>query len=547
VDKVRAFLKQLADFWATLSLPKRLALIIGTLAVLVGVLSAAAAGSRVEYTYLFTDLSTEDAAAIAEKLKALKVPYRIEAGGTALQVPEQQVHQLRLELASAGLPRGGGVGFEIFDRSNLGATEFEQRINLRRALEGELSRSIGTIDGVQAARVHLVLPENRLFAARKEQSSASVVLKLRPSKEFGRREVAGIVHLVAAAVPGLSHDRVSVVSTEGVTLHRPVTDEGGGFGGDGENEVARDMGTAMENHVRSLLERVVGPGNTDVRVHLDLTTASRERTEEHFEPSKTALRSEHKTEETTGAEGATVAGVPGAQTNLPHTDPAAAGEETSSAGGGVFRKTQTRNWEVDRVTEKTMMPAGGTDRLSVAVLVDGSYVVKGGKSVFVPRSKEQLVQLEAIVKNAVGFDEKRGDSVRVEGTQFARLDDGEPEPEPKGLAALAKKSPFLVAGAALGLATLIAVTWLLLSRRRRALAKARAEAAIPALAGSPIPVALGPGEVAAGALPEGAAEGTPSSAELRAEALAIAARDPATAAIILKKWLNAPATPAAAA
>jgi flagellar M-ring protein FliF len=546
VDKVRAFLKQLAEFWGTLSLVKRLALVIATTAVLVGVLAAAAMSNHVEYGYLFTDLSTEDAAAIAEKLKGMKVPYRIEAGGTALQVPEERVHQLRLELASAGLPRGGGVGFEIFDRSNLGETEFEQHINLRRALEGELSRSISTIDGVQSARVHLVLPENRLFAARKEQASASVVLKLRPSKEFGRREVAGIVHLVAAAVPGLSHDRVSVVSTEGVTLHRPITDEGGGSGGDGENEQARDMATAMENHVRSLLERVVGPNNTDVRIHLDLTKASRERTEEHYEPTRTALRSEHKTEESTGAEGASVAGVPGAQTNLPHTDPAAATEETSGAGGNVFRKTQTRNWEVDRVTEKTLMPAGGTDRLTVAVLIDGSYVQKNGKSVFVPRSQEQLAQLDAIVKNAVGFDEKRGDSVRLEGTQFARVEEEAPPPEPKGLAALVKKSPALVAGGALGLAALIGLGWALMAKRRRA-AKARVAAAMPALAGAHVAMPLAPGDVAAGALTEGEGPPVPTTAELRAEALAIAARDPATAAIVLKKWLNSPVSPAAAA
>ncbi len=546
MDKVRAFLKQLGEFWGSLSLVKRISLIVATAAVLVGVLSAAAMSSRVEYGYLFTDLSTEDAAAIAEKLKGMKVPYRIEAGGTAVQVPEERVAQLRLELASAGLPRGGGVGFEIFDRSNLGETEFEQHINLRRALEGELARSIGTIDGVQSARVHLVMPENRLFAARKEQSSASVVLKIRPSKEFGRREVAGIVHLVAAAVPGLSHDRVSVVSTEGVTLHRPITDEeGAGTGGDGENEQARDMATAMESHVRSLLERVVGPGNTDVRIHLDLMTASRERTEEHYEPTKTALRSEHKTEESTGAEGASVAGVPGAQTNLPHTDPAAATEETAAAGGNVFRKTQTRNWEVDRVTEKTMMPAGGTDRLSVAVLIDGSYVTKAGKAVFVPRPKEQLEQLEAIVKNAVGFDEKRGDAVRVEGTQFAHLEEPEAPPEPKGLAALVKKSPAILAGVALGLAAFIGVAWLLVAKRRKTV-KARLEAA--QLAAHPSPLgALGPGDMPAGALPEGARESVPTSAELRAEALQIASRDPATAAIILKKWLNAPASPAAAA
>ncbi|MBM4361099.1 MAG: flagellar M-ring protein FliF, partial [Deltaproteobacteria bacterium] len=284
-DRARAFAAQLSGLWGGLSLMRRVGLVLATSAVLIAVLAAASLRGRVEYATLFADLSTEDAAAIAEKLKAQKVPFRIEGGGTVLQVPEERVHALRLELASGGLPRGGGVGFEIFDRSSLGATEFEQRINLRRALEGELARSIGTIEGVQSARVHLVLPENRIFASRREDASASVVLKLRGGREFGRREVAGIVHLVAAAVPGLGRDQVSVVSTEGVTLHQP-SPEGAATSGLGERgvEQARELGSGMEHRVRSLLERVVGPGNADVRVDVQLDETTTERTEEHYEP-----------------------------------------------------------------------------------------------------------------------------------------------------------------------------------------------------------------------------------------------------------------------
>jgi flagellar M-ring protein FliF len=539
-ERLRAALKQFADFWRSLSIVKRVSLLVATGAVLVGVLAAASLGSRVEYTYLFTEMSIEDAAAISEKLKAMKVPYKIEANGTAIQVPEERVHQLRLELASAGLPRGGGVGFEIFDRSNLGATEFDQRVNLRRALEGELARSINTIDGVQSARVHLVLPENRLFAARKESSSASVVLKLRNGRDFGRREVAGIVHLVSAAVPGLSHDRVSVVSTEGLTLHRPSSGEGGGLASDTETEQAHEIATGMEAHVRSLIERVVGPNNSDVRVNVDLNTASRERMEEHYEPTRTALRSEHKTEETDGAQGATVAGVPGAQSNLPHTDVTENTKEESVGGGNVFRKSQTRNWEVDRVTEKTSMPAGGIARLSVAVLVDGSYNKLNGKPVFVPRTPAQIAQIDAIVRNAVGFDEKRGDAVRVEGAQFARLDE-EPDAPPTGVAALMKK-PLAMAALVGAVLVLAALSVFAVRRSRKKRRAAELAKAVPALEAPAHLAALAAGE-----------EGPPireleaSPADVRAEALLIAAKDPATAAIVLKKWLNSPATPAAAA
>jgi flagellar M-ring protein FliF len=543
-ERLQAALKQFVEFWKSLSIAKRVSMVVATAAVLVGVIAAASLGSRVDYTYLFTELSTEDAAAISEKLKAMKVPYKIEAGGTAIQVPEERVHQLRLELASAGLPRGGGVGFEIFDRSNLGATEFDQRVNLRRALEGELSRSISTIEGVQSARVHLVLPENRLFAARKESASASVVLKLRNGRDFGRREVAGIVHLVSAAVPGLSHDRVSVVSTEGVTLHRPSPTEGGGTSSDNETEQAREIAGGMESQVRTLIERVVGPGNSDVRVNVDLNTASRERMEEHYEPTRTALRSEHKTEESDGTEGATVAGVPGAQSNLPHTDVTENTKEGGGPGGNVFRKTQTRNWEVDRTTEKTTMPAGGIARLSVAVLVDGSYNKANGKPAFVPRTPAQIAQIDAIVKNAVGFDEKRGDSVRVEAAQFARLDE-EPEAPPAGLLGFAKKSPVAAAAIVGAFLMLAGLSVFAVSRSRKAKKALEAAKAAPQLEAPAHLAALAQGEDGPPSLAE--LEAPANAADLRAEALLIAAKDPATAAIVLKKWLNSQSSPAAAA
>src|SRR5689334_4791180 len=187
MDRVRAIIQQLAAFWAKLSTPKRVALVTLTLASLLLVLAVGTLGSRENYAYLYTELATEDAAAIVEKLKTQQVPYKIESGGTAILVPEERVPALRLELASGGLPRGGRVGFEIFDQARIGATEFEQQVSLRRALEGELARSVMAIDGVKSARVHLVMPERRLFATRSEAASASVVVRLGNSAAFGRR------------------------------------------------------------------------------------------------------------------------------------------------------------------------------------------------------------------------------------------------------------------------------------------------------------------------------------------------------------------------
>ena len=181
MDKLRAFLGSLLNFWKGLPTVKRVALIVVTLTVLIGVLVAARLGNQVNYGTLYSELEPNDAGAIVEKLKAQQIPYKLEQNGTAIQVPEERVAALRLELASGGLPKGGGVGFEIFDRSQIGATEFEQQVSLRRALEGEISRSIMTIDGVKAARVHLVVPERRLFVSREETASATEVPGAPPS------------------------------------------------------------------------------------------------------------------------------------------------------------------------------------------------------------------------------------------------------------------------------------------------------------------------------------------------------------------------------
>ena len=537
-EKARAFLKQLTDFWASLPTPKRIALVVVMALVGAGVLAISVLGSRETYGTLYSELATEDAAAIVEKLKTAQVPYRIENGGTMIQVPEDRVPGLRLELAAGGLPHGGSVGFEIFDRSKIGATEFEQQVNLRRALEGELARSVMSIDGVKSARVHLVLPERRLFAAREESASASVVVKLENAHNFGRREVAAVVHLVSAAVPTLSKDRVSVVSTEGVTLHRPTSDaQGGGDLADLNAEQARVMATQLEADAQAQLERVLGPGNADVRVNLWLDNAAREKTEELYEPTKTALRSEHKVEEATANADAGVAGVPGAKTNLPDAQgegPVAA-EKPAGGGGGAVR-SQTRNWEVQKVVQKTTTPAGDIRRLSVAVLLNGRYSKKGA---FSPITPDEVKALEETVKRAVGFNQERGDTVTVQATQFAKLDSDDMA-GPVSFFANKPWLPYAVAAAAL---VLVLATLILVFRTSKPLPAQREPAQIDAVR---VLAELGGSgqEMAAAAAMLPAAERArlleePHVAgEIRAHALELASKDPATAAVVLKSWLS---------
>jgi flagellar M-ring protein FliF len=523
---------QARDFWASLSAARRLALVVVVVGVAVGVLGISFLATQQTYTYLFTELTPEDASAIAGKLKELKVPHRIEAGGRAIGVPEERVHELRLELAGQGLPRGGGVGFEIFDRSHLGATEFEQRINLRRALEGELSRTIGNIAAVQGARVHLVMPEHSVFAMNKQEASASVVLKLRPGRPFGKGEVAGVLHLVASAVPGLSADRVSIVSSDGTMLHRPRAAGGAGaMVRDGEDR-EREVASSLEEQARALLERVVGSGHADVRIGLALDGASHERTEEHYEPAKTALRSEQKTEERSAPQAETVAGVPGAASNLPDgTATPVAGPVT---GGNGSRTSWTRNWEVDRVTERTTTPAGRVNRLTVAVLVDGAYKTTPGGREFVAREKAELDRLAELVKGAVGFNTERGDMLEIACAPFAMPDAQDLGPSPTGLFGMGNRSLYILGGAA---AAFLLALVALLSRRKK-----------PARAGGA--QRLGPGAKAASdlALPQGqlspalAAAPRAEPAVVRSRALEIASKDPATAAVILRTWLNAPSS-----
>ncbi len=535
MEKLQAVLKQLKAFWTSLPTPKRIALVGAVGTVLIAVLLVSLVSGTVRYGYLYTELEAQDAAAMAQKLEALQVPFRVDSGGTAIRVPEEQVAKLRLDLAAQGLPKGGSIGFELFDEARIGATEFEQNVNLRRAVEGELTRSILTIDGVNAARVHLVMPERRLFAAREESASASVVLKLANPGSFGQKEVAAVAHLVSAAVTGLSQDRISIVSTDGVTLHRPRSAGDGLVGGGSEetSERASSIGSLLEARVMAQLERVVGSGNADVRVHVDLDPTMRERTEEHYDPAKTALRSEKLSEESNSASASPgVAGVPGALSNLPAAgEDAQVAESSTSATGAVFRRSQTKNWEVDRVSEKTVAPPGEVRRLSVAVLINGTYQSKGGEVVYIPRSTAQLAKLEALVKQAVGARDERGDRVTVDSLEFARP----PTIEEPVAAAPPLWKQWWRQGAAIASAFLVAL--IVLVRRGRNRAGRRVQVRVQELPGDATPES---GQLPAGVVPtlQLASSQRLDSRELRARAIQSASENSASAAVVLRAWLN---------
>ncbi len=491
---------------------------------------------------LFSQLERDDAAALVAKLRELKVPYRLREEGAAIDVPEARVHELRLELASAGLPRGGGIGFESFDRMRLGATEFEQRVLYRRSMEGELARSISSLSAVQSARVHLVMPERSVFVSRSDPASASVVVRLRPGNRLGGAEVAGIVHLVASSVPSLSADRVTLVTTSGEMLHRSRTDGDDATAGldDDRRAQHRAMETTLEDRVRAMLERVVGDGHADVRVSVDLDLARVEHTEDHYDRATTALRSEDQTVEMVSQTGTiSVAGVPGAESNLggnPTPTPAPA-----DAGGPVLREHHTRNYEVDHVSERRVATQGSVKRITVAVIIDGVVRNEGGRATVVPRERVELDRLVTLVRGAIGANTTRGDVVTVESIPFHETLDAN-----VAAAAAARQRPRAAparprwtwkhTAGVVGVALVLVMVAAVALRRRRALAQKSPRVL------SDIPPGALPGATPEG-LPEGSsASGVSSEAEresLRSAAHARAAADPATAALVLRYWLGA--------
>lgn len=368
---------------------------------------------RPDMTTLFSQLDPADAGTIVEELKSAKVPYRVVDNGTRIMVPSGVVHETRLRLATKGLPQGGGVGFEIFDRTSLGTTDFVQRLNYQRALQGELARTIGQLKEVARARVHLALPQPSVFTDADKPATASVVLHLRPGSRLTPEQVRGIVHLVSSSVEGLTPDRVTVIDTFGKLLARP-DDKGRGPTTTGQLEIQDALESELAHRVQTMLTEILGPNKATVRVAAQMDFSSVERTEEWFDP-RGVVKSEQRTSESQHSSTTPPSGVAGAASNVP-------GQSSTLPGAGTAKSTkeaETIQYEVGKVFERKILAPGQLRRVSVAVLVDGTYrPVKDGKAsesrlVYIPRKREELEKIKEVVKKAVGFDAARGDEVEV--------------------------------------------------------------------------------------------------------------------------------------
>lgn len=452
-------------------------------------------GGSVPMALLYADLDLREAGQVVEQLDRARIPHAAEAGGARILVPVDQVARARMLLAKEGLPSGGSIGYEIFDRNDgLTASSFQQGISQTRALEGELARTIRSLQGVRAARVHLVLPRREPFARDRQEAQASVVLTMGGAARLDRDGVQAVLNLIAAAVPGLKPQNVAIVDSRGNLLARAGQPTGGLAAAQSGEEMKRGTETRIARAVEEMLERSLGTGRVRAEAAIELDFDQVRETQERFDPEGQVVRSQQSStgnsRSTEAAQSVTV------QNNLPNA-------EQSSQGGGTQeqKSEETTNYEISKTVRTVVREQPQLRRLSLAVMVDG-VVTAGidGKAAWAPRGDEELARIASLVRSAVGYDEKRGDRVEVVTMRFTGAEEG---PEPAALPVWARLDRAdLVRLTEAGLLALAVVLCLALVLRPMVLRLAMAgpqTAAMGAIGGTVI--AGEPGSVSAAQLP----------------------------------------------
>jgi flagellar M-ring protein FliF len=418
------FWNRLRDGMARLPTRQKVQIAVALVATIGAVWGVSVYATRIRYGVLYSNLAREDAAAVVSALAERQVPYRLGAGGSIIEVPASRVDEMRLELAGEGLPPGGGVGFEIFDRPAFGLSDFVQNVNYRRALERELARTIQSLDAVHSARVHLALPPESVFADEKREPSASVVVRLKNRESLSSDRVRAISHLVASGVEGLRADNVSVIDGDGHML----TDGQETDAALSASQLAskQAMERSIEATLVSILEPIVGSGKIRARATVELDQTRVERTSETYDPDVAVVRSEQKSKTKQGSAG-TGGGIPGTASNLPGED----GGLVAGATAGSESQTSRTNFELNRTVSTVAEPAGRLARQSVAVVVDHASAppaADGQPPERQPRSPEEMRQITDIVRAAAGIDESRGDVLIVENVVFNEATDPGDDP-----------------------------------------------------------------------------------------------------------------------
>lgn len=384
---------------------------------------------KVDYQVLYSNLSDEDAGKIVQELQEKKIQYQIGTGG-AILVPSDKVYDVRLQLASQGLPQGGGVGFEIFDNTNFTTSEFVQKLNYRRALEGELARTIRALSSVQQCRVHLVVPERSLFVvdSSKQEATAAVFISLKQGRKLSSSEVDGIIHLVAGSVEGLRPQNITVVDNKGELLQKPNDDSLMSLSGS-QMEFQHSYEMNLASKIVSILEPVAGRGRVRAKVSTAFDFTKSERTEEKFDPEGVVVRSEQKSSEKSS--NTTPAGVPGVASNIP----GGGAPQASNSVSQSQKQDETINYETSKTVTHVIESPLTLERLTVAILVDGILPSQQGTvedpKQYIQRSEEDMKFYEDIVKKTVGFSSDRGDEISVKVMPFREMEAENMEAAPK--------------------------------------------------------------------------------------------------------------------
>jgi len=459
---------------ANLSMRQKITILAVAILVGASLYSLVAWRKEADFKPLFTNLAAEDAAGIIQKLKESGSEYRITEGGGTVLAPSTRINELRLMMAAAGLPKSGRIGFELFDKVNLGATEFTEHINYRRALEGELERTVMSLEEVEQARVHLTFPKDSVFLESQQPAKASVLVRIKPGKRLAPANVVAIDHLVASAVEGLSPDAVSVLDMNGNLLGKPKP--AGGLDGPEPSAATLDYRHQIEADLVSKIASTLGPllGAERFRtgVSVDCDFSGGEQSEEIFDPARSVMLSSQRTEDGAGA--ATASGTPGTASTLPRPT-----SRPASGSNRVTRTTENITYQSSRTVKKMRLPAGAVRKMSVAVLVDQDVTWEkdgaGFKRVLAPPSPEKLKVIRDLVAGVTGFTQERGDQLVIETLPFETTLMTEPPPSPAGKpAAPSAGAPFklnqkqmVIGGCAGGLLVLGIVAMLLLRRRKK--------------------------------------------------------------------------------
>jgi flagellar M-ring protein FliF len=551
-------LGQLKSLWDGMPRWQRISIPAVALAVVAGLLGFSRLRHEGDFKPLFTGMSSEDAGSIVQKLKESGTEYRVGEDGATVMVPSAKVAETRLQLAAAGLPRTGRLGFELFDQTKLGATDFAEQVNYRRALEGELERSIRSVAEVEQARVHLTFPKDSVFLESKQPAKASVLLQLRGGTQVEPATVTAISHLIASAVEGLAPDAVSIMDAQGNLLNKPKKALAEGEVSDEALEYRRKLEKDMLDKVDATLEPLLGAGRYRVMLSVDCDFASGEQSEELYDPEKSVMLTSQKTEESGGSVPA--GGVPGTAANLPRAT------TRQSGGTSVTKRTENISFQSSRTIRKLRLPQGNIRRISASVLLDQGveWQTENGqpRRVLVPPSPESLRVIRELVAGAIGLVPTRGDQLVLESLPFdstlrvpppaapAAKQQPRPSAQPAPADALQWLQDWRILGAAAaGLLLIAAAFWMWLRKRgkRRKPAPPTLPQALPSSTNRDMQAVAG--AAAAAVAPSDATSRMLAEAEERVQASASVetlvsklrhtiAEDPAIAASVLRTWLE---------